>query len=535
MLRKNNIDKKLKTYVKEHLGKGYSKKAVKHVLVNHGYEESYIDGLLRKHSEIEFVKKYSIFVSLLFLISVFLLNMPIFKEPTPKITGYAVSSSNEGCCTSICQQTSKEECYSGFIANKKCTELEDCKVGCCIDREGYCLTNYLYGNCINGYGFSTNRDCNDIVFCRNITDKSYSSRLYNLKGKKIGISASKQSADYYKSAFSIKYYIYDKTNVLSVAASIMDNGNLVDSIALYDDGFHNDGAKNDNLYGNNWLSSKLKDFDGFKKLDIDIVVTYTDSTQQTISKAQSIVVMDNNKCVPIYTEWESQKNRSIIFAADNYDLNDGFQKFETDVQNFLDSLFSIDKFANNKDNFNIYRLEQSLSYFNIPTLASVVSSSCPSYSNKKDLLVLLDNNEDYCAAEGKWVIRVNPSALFYKNMTSDVNKTFSDFCSYILTPKKLADEIIKFATPPKITVHTSDNITYDINTINLSFSISAINYPVNSSVFLDDVLISSRLLNETATDIIPLDLANGTNEVLISAMDKNRNLAFAQLVLNVTA
>ncbi len=531
MLGKNNIDKKLKTYVKEHLGKGYSKKAVKHVLVSHGYDDSYVDGLLKKHSELKFVKIYSAFALVLLVIFSFSL---VQTSTQQKITGYAVSSSNEGCCTSICQQTSKEECYSGFAANKKCSELEDCKVGCCIDREGYCLTNYLYGNCISNYGININKDCNDVIFCRNITDKSYTSRLYSIKGKKIGISASKQPADYYKSSFSIKYYIYDKTNVLSVAADILDNGQLIDTIALYDDGFHNDNAKNDNIYGNNWLSSKLKDFEGFKNLDIDIIVTYVDSTQQTISKAQSIVVLGSNKCLPTYLEWGSQKNQSIIFAADNYEsLEGGYQKFVADAQSFLNSLFSIDKFAGSEGSLNIYRLEQSLSYFNIPTLVSVASSSCPQYSSKNDMIIVLDNNEDYCVAESKRVIRTNPNALFYKNMTG-INKTFDDFCSYILTPKKLADEIIKFATPPKIAVHTLDNITYNTTAIDLSFSVSAINYPFNNSVFLEPILVSSKILSEDTTDSVALNLSNGTNEVLITAMDKNRNIAFAQLALNVT-
>ena len=68
MLSKNNIDKKLKKYMKEHLSKGYSKHAVKKVLVNHGYDEFYVDGLLKRHSESQIVKKYAIFVFFLFLI-----------------------------------------------------------------------------------------------------------------------------------------------------------------------------------------------------------------------------------------------------------------------------------------------------------------------------------------------------------------------------------------------------------------------------------------------------------------------------------
>ena len=538
MLSKNNIDKKLKKYMKEHLSKGYSKHAVKKVLVNHGYDEFYVDGLLKRHSESQIVKKYAVFVSLLFLISFFSFNFISIKQPQ-QIIGYVttISSSNDGCCTSICQQTSKDECYGKFIVGKKCNELEECNVGCCIDKEGYCLTNYLYGNCISGNGFHINRDCGNIIFCRNLTDKSYTSRQYNIKNKKgAGITTVKPPADYQKSSFNIKYYLYDKTDVLSVAAELRDGENLVDSIALYDDGSHNDGAKDDNLYGNNWLSSKIKDFDGFKKLDMDIIVKYSDGEEQSISNASSLLVLGNNKCLPIYTEWDKPSERhSIIFAAQNYETDDGYQKFGTDVNNFLSVLFSTGKFSNNKDEFNFYRLEQSLSYFNIPTLMNIVSNFCPSYSNKKDLIILLDNNEDYCILENLRVVRVNPQVLLYKNITNaQINETFADFCSYVLTPKKLADEIIIFATPPKIVVNTLDNLTYITSIINLSFTVSALNYPINYSVFLENSLILNRVSAEETTDSIVLNLTNGTNAILISSKDKNKNTAFSQLLLNIT-
>lgn len=538
MLSKNNIDKKLKKYMKEHLSKGYSKHAVKKVLVNHGYDEFYVDGLLKRHSESQIVKKYAVFVSLLFLISFFSFNFISIKQPQ-QITGYAttISNENEGCCTSVCQQTSKNECYGKFIGNKKCNELDECNVGCCIDKEGYCLTNYLFGNCISGNGFHINRDCSNIIFCRNLTDKSYTSRQYNIKNKKgAGITTVKPPADYQKSSFNIKYYLYDKTDVLSVAAELRDGENLVDSIALYDDGSHNDGAKDDNLYGNNWLSSKIKDFDGFKKLDVDIIITYADGTEESINKTQSIVVLNNNKCLPINTEWGNPSERhSIIFAAQNYETDDGYQKFGTDVNNFLSVLFSIGKFSNNKYEFNFYRLEQSLSYFNIPTLINIVSNFCPSYSNKKDLIILLDNNEDYCILENLRVVRVNPQVLLYKNITNaQINETFADFCSYVLTPKKLADEIIIFATPPKIVVNTLDNLPYNTSIINLSFTVSALNYPINYSVFLENSLILNRISAEETTDSIVLNLTNGTNAILISSKDKNKNTAFSQLLLNIT-
>ena len=51
-----------------------------------------------------------------------------------------------------------------------------------------------------------------------------------------GFSTSIPNADYYKSSFNIRYYLYDKTDVVSVAANIIDKEQVIDSIALYDDG-----------------------------------------------------------------------------------------------------------------------------------------------------------------------------------------------------------------------------------------------------------------------------------------------------------
>ncbi len=540
MLDKNKTDKRLKKYIKEHLSKGYTKRAVKQVLSEHGYNERYIDGLLKKHSELQFVRLYSIFAPLLFAILFFAYSLLHINNQPQQITGYAVSigTGNEGCCISVCHQTARNECYGKFIDGKKCSELDECSVGCCIDKEGYCLTNYLKGNCIGSYGLSINRDCSDVIFCRNLTGKSYAAGQYGIRNKKgAGASMQKPESDYYTSSFKIQYYLYDKANVLRVLANIKENGTLVDSITLYDDGSHNDGAGNDGIYGNNWLSSRINKFEGFKKLDIDINIEYSDGSHESVPKAQSITVLGSNKCLPIYNRWDNSPEKySIILAAGNYEaLNDGYQKFQADAQNFLNALFSIERFKSIRDDFNIYRLDNSLSYFNIPTLTRVVSGSCPYYSSKKDLLVLLDNNEQYCVAESPGIVRVNPQLFLYPNITnSAINNTFADLCSYVLTMKKLADDAIGFATPPKIAVNTLNNMTYSTSIINLSFTVSAMNYPANNSVFLENKPVFNEIIESESAASIELTLANGTNAVLIRSVDKNKNKAFAQILLNVS-
>ncbi|MBI2558734.1 hypothetical protein HYW20_05405 [Candidatus Woesearchaeota archaeon] len=90
MLSKSMVDKKLKAYIQKHLDKGYSKRAVINVLVNHGYDELYINRLFIKHSETQFVKGYALTALIVFMISILSFSL-IPAESQQKITGYAAS------------------------------------------------------------------------------------------------------------------------------------------------------------------------------------------------------------------------------------------------------------------------------------------------------------------------------------------------------------------------------------------------------------------------------------------------------------
>ena len=84
MISKIKIDRRLKKYIKEHSDKGYSKKAIRKVLTEHGYEENYIDVLVKKDSEAKFVKRYGVAIIALFFIAAL-----FFR---PQITGMVVSA-----------------------------------------------------------------------------------------------------------------------------------------------------------------------------------------------------------------------------------------------------------------------------------------------------------------------------------------------------------------------------------------------------------------------------------------------------------
>ena len=128
MLTKKRIDNKLKEYIKKHSRQGYSEAALKKVLIKHGYDEHYVDTLLKKRSEIQFIKAYAVLLSFLFVISIFLFELAPAKKQQ-QITAFVTGSYKvEGCCISTCQQTLKNQCDGKVIENKKCDEIEDCKV-----------------------------------------------------------------------------------------------------------------------------------------------------------------------------------------------------------------------------------------------------------------------------------------------------------------------------------------------------------------------------------------------------------------------
>ncbi len=538
MLNKKKIDRKLRTYIRHNLSKGHSRHAVKKVLVSHGYDESYVDGMMRKHQETQFVKKYALAVSAVAILSLFLFNFFPLEGQQQNIVGLATTQGeSQGCCIPVCQETSINECYGKLAENKQCSELNECIVGCCIDKEGYCLTNYLYDNCVKGFGKYVKRDCSEIISCRNVTDASYLASLYDPKSKRgAGVLSVHPVADYYGSSFNIKYYLYDKMDVLAVTAVIKDSLNFVEYLVLFDDGSHNDGAANDNVYGNNWLSSKLANFDGFKRMEISIIIKFKDETEYGTNKSHNIVVLNKNKCLPIFNEWaDPNERRSLIFAANHYaNLSDGYGKFAEDVNNAVSMLFSADEFAQNRQKFNVYRLEQSLQYADAQALLSAISGSCPAYSNQKDTVIILDKNEDYCVQEDTGLIRVNPQILFYNNISDvDIDVSLASLCDYIVTPKKIVDEILNLL-PPRITIHTPTNTIYNTSIINLNYSILSQNMPIAYTIYLEGTAVFSNVINAQTPQITSLALVNGTNPILIEATDTNDNTAFAQFELNVS-
>jgi len=106
-------------------------------------------------------KFYEVLLGIL-LIIIAVLSVQLIINNKELIIG-KVAYANIGCCDLNCQDTSLNNCPNNFNPGKKCNELPQCNIGCCVDFEDYCLDNYLKSNCDNkGMFHSTIVNANSI-------------------------------------------------------------------------------------------------------------------------------------------------------------------------------------------------------------------------------------------------------------------------------------------------------------------------------------------------------------------------------------
>jgi len=178
MLSKNKIDKKLKEYVKEHLSKGYSKHSVRKMLVSHGYDENYVDVLLKKNSELEFVKKYAVFVSFLFIASIFSFYSILDENQQQKITTFAVSNPEKYFVLDA-------NYNDGSLAFNKIQVMESDEKAEYPDKSGYLVKIVsIDGSDIYSFYYSFLENKNYQVYIPH-SDNAGRIEIYNLKNSKV--------------------------------------------------------------------------------------------------------------------------------------------------------------------------------------------------------------------------------------------------------------------------------------------------------------------------------------------------------------
>src|SRR3989344_3041848 len=217
----------------------------------------------------------------------------------------------EGCCGLTCTQSSEAECPTTFYPGQECSQISSCSVGCCIDNEGYCLSNYLRGTCEeNDYRFLEKNECLHEPIC--ITEPEKESLRGNIgypyvfRANAGGFVFTDRFSGTVGDSFTIKSFLFDITDIYRLRAQLSAD-DFSKTLAFFDDGAHGDGNANDGVFAAVWIAEGIPDFLGIKKIDINAVVN--DNSRGLLP---DYVLLSSNQCKTMGKQWEDPEERQDI-------------------------------------------------------------------------------------------------------------------------------------------------------------------------------------------------------------------------------
>ena len=406
-------DKELKEYVKKNLDKGCSARSIRYTLMEAGYNED----LSRKTVRIAAAKK-KLSSAPAIIIMILIVASAVFLLKTNEDATGMVILPGWGCCGAICQVTSENECFGIFHRGENCEELDVCNVGCCIDREGYCLSNYIKGNCINAESdFIATSECRQYWRC--LTEPGADSIRGStgfpelFKGSQRGIAYADPAAGMKGNEFIIKAILFNKTAKNVKANIFMETYSK--KISLYDDGHHGDGNKNDGLYAGKWNSKNIpRSREQFQRVNYSVEVDGENLVREDFSDD---IILTSGKCIPIQKPWDDpDSRRDIIFVV--YGNQSARMQVDSQIQNIIANINSIQMLSNESANINYYKIIDSMTHATEDLVIGKARQECPFYNPENDTIIFLNNDEKYCNNK-KGFIETSPMIKIDYDMIMD--------------------------------------------------------------------------------------------------------------------
>lgn len=465
------------------------------------------------------------------------LSTMIFLLKGNLITGL-VTDSNQGCCEAICQQTSGEECVSDFHARNECAQLDECNIGCCVDSEGYCLSNYLKGNCERKNGeFIASNECLQYPKC--VTWPPFGSLVgftgypYIFPSYQKGIPFAEPISGSVGGLFTIKMQVFDKEEVDIVRAHIKAE-NYNKTIALYDDGDHNDGNPGDGLFAGQWQDESFPPFASIKKGNFTVEVNGNES------KLVDYILLTSNKCLPITKPWDDPSERRDIVFIGSANAQQA-TLFNTQVLGIIGQMAAIAS-RQQIESINFYMITAIVPSTDVGQAARNVTEQCTFYNPDNDTIIFFDNNFDYCRQE-PGMITTNPKLMFNRTAveeTSDLTVFIQDFCRFVFTEKQIRERIIEYQLIPNVTLITPQNNSYvNISQIEVSFMINdtqddELPYEVYIDINTPMMVIANGTARNGEITAINVSIDDGKHSIWVEAEDSDRNLGHSA-VSTITA
>ncbi len=441
----------------------------------------------------------------------------LLYQPAESLTGF-VTADTTGCCEFICQQTSAKECPTTFHAGKACGDVGACNIGCCIDPDGYCLSNYLENKCTAGT-FLSSGECLQHPLCistpppgslRGATGYPF---VFTATDK--GIVILDQVGGNVGDPLAVKVNVFG--NETNVDARIFTDA-YNELLHLYDDGNHGDGNLGDGLFAAIW-DTKNFGLGGIAKVNVAPVINGAES------KISDYFLISPYKCVPIRKQWEAHR-RDFIFAMTG---PPGILK--NNALGIIGQLGFNQNITEQLNSQNFYVLPQQV---NDP---SEVVNACIFFDPLQDFIIFFDKNIEKCEQRAGFV-RMNPLFIMDQRVISesnDIDTVFKDFCKHVITQKQLVDQVIDMLTAPNITflsprnnsIFTSSEIFFtfmvnDTKDKQLPYSVYIdINNPL--TLVKEGVAFSGQLVN------FSINITDGSHDIWVESEDSDGNLGHSDV------
>jgi hypothetical protein len=459
-----------------------------------------------------------------------------FYLASPKqssITSFATFA-NQGCCEPICQQTGQSDCFGTFHAGLECTQLDQCNIGCCIDTEGYCLSNYLKANCEVGEGeFIEEKECPQYIQC--ITEPSQES-LMGFTGYNFIFPASQEGVLFVEpvagkgnTPFTIKMQVFGQAN--DVKASITSEGYST-TISLYNDGSHGDGNPNDNLFAGIWQSEAFPPFEGIRRVNV------TTSVDGSSSNASDYLLLTSNNCLPLRKPWDDPATRQdIIFIK--VGATEQTSSFEAHALNIVGHMSSVFPLVDGIDKRNFYIITENLQQRDSQIAREKVQQQCDFYNPEQDVIIFFDDEFNYCEQETE-MITTNPRLLFNRTALEEMTNldTFMErFCDIIVTEAQLQEIIEQSRIAPNITVILpQNNSRHNTSEIEAQFVIydnknATLDYEIYQDINNPLMVIKTGTAQTGQKETTTVTLTDGSHDIWIETRDGDHNLGHSTITI----
>lgn len=457
------------------------------------------------------------------------------KPDNRSISGMAIAAAEQhdeqqGCCEQICKQTLKASCQGEFALGKKCSELQQCNVGCCIDKEGYCLNNYLQGNCERKEGMFVAADCTQTSRC--ISSRPNSS-LVGFTGypnvfseMQQGIAFSEPVSAQKGERVLIKALLFE--NASNVKAKIREES-YSKEIALFDDGRHDDGNPKDGLFAGTWDSSEFPSFAGTKKISFTIDINETEST------LPDYFLLTTGKCKPVRKPWSSTDLRkNIIFIASANKTQ--AKPIEMQALSVLGQIASSTALMTARDDDNFYLITEPVQGAT-DAARQKTKQECSFYDSAKDTVIFLDNNYDDCEQNNGFIrttpqIILNTTAL--ENATSMEN-ILTEFCKIVITQKQIQEKMLQSLYAPNITLLLPlNNSIYTTREIPVSFIVtdiadSTLPYEIYADINEPSMLLGKGIARNGGRTAAKVNISDGNHTIWVESENSAGNLGHSDV------